>query len=137
MRERRTSYLVVIEREAVPQARLLATHGRPVGVLTAHDMASRVVARGADARQLTVSDLMTPRPSTIDAAEPLQRALRAMRQLGVRHMPVVESGGRLSGVLSLDDVLDVLTAADRPLHVPTLRPAGRLGGGATPLRHPV
>ena len=34
--------------------------------------------------------------------------LRRMRQLGVRRVPVVGPGGRVSGVLSIDDVVDHL-----------------------------
>ena len=35
-------------------------------------------------------------------------ALREMRRIGVRRVPIVESPGHLVGVLSLDDVIEVL-----------------------------
>jgi len=51
---------------------------------------------------------MTQQPVTVGSAEPVERALREMRRIGVRRLPVVGQRGELIGVLSLDDVLEVL-----------------------------
>jgi len=45
---------------------------------------------------------------TIEAAAPLEKALREMRRIGVRRLPVVGQRGELTGVLSLDEVLEVI-----------------------------
>ncbi len=104
MRDRHVGFLVVVEPEP------LATYGRPVGVLTDRDIVISVVAREADPRSLTVADLMNQGPAVADEGESIGQALRTMRRMGVRRLPVVGSRGMLTGVLSLDDVLDVVAS---------------------------
>jgi CBS domain-containing protein len=102
MREKHIGYLVVVEPNAADQS------PRPVGVVTDRDIVIAVVAREADPRELQVGDIMTQPPVTIGVAEPVEKALREMRRIGVRRLPVVGKRGELIGVLSLDDVLEVL-----------------------------
>jgi CBS domain-containing protein len=104
MREQHIGYLVVVEPGVADQSL------RPAGVLTDRDIVVSVVARETDPRALRVGDVMTEQPVTIGAAEPVERALREMRRIGVRRLPVVGQRGELFGVLSLDDVLEVLAA---------------------------
>jgi CBS domain-containing protein len=102
MREKHIGYLVVVDPEVIDQS------SRPVGVVTDRDIVVSVVAREADPRALRVDDVMTQQPVTIGVAEPIERAVREMRRIGVRRLPVVGQRGELIGVLSLDDVLEVL-----------------------------
>ena len=102
MREKHIGYLVVVDPEVVDQSL------RPVGVLTDRDIVVSVVARETDPRALRVGDVMTQQPVTVGSTEPVERALREMRRIGVRRLPVVGQRGELIGVLSLDDVLEVL-----------------------------
>jgi CBS domain-containing protein len=103
MREHHIGYLVVVEGESP------ATPSRPVGVLTDRDIVVSVLAKGADPRALRVGDVMTREPLVIAADKSLSFALGEMRRIGVRRVPVADNGGRLAGVLSLDDVLDALS----------------------------
>jgi CBS domain-containing protein len=102
MRANHIGYLVVVDPEVADQSL------RPVGVITDRDIVISVIARETDPHTLRVGDVMTPSPVTVGAAEPVDRALREMRRTGVRRMPVVGERGELIGVLSLDDVLEVL-----------------------------
>jgi CBS domain-containing protein len=102
MREKHIGYLVVVEPEVADQSL------RPVGVVTDRDIVISVVARETDPRALCVGDIMTQQPVSVGAAEPVEKALREMRRIGVRRLPVVGQRGELIGVLSLDDVLEVL-----------------------------
>ena len=97
MREKHIGFLIVVEQ-----------YGRPVGVLTDRDIVISVVAKGADPSLLTVADIMTPDPATAAEGDSVESALRTMRRMGVRRLPVVGSKGLLVGILSLDDVLDAL-----------------------------
>ena len=102
MREKHIGFLVVVEPEP------LTTYGKPLGVLTDRDIVVSVVAREADPKALTVADVMSQGPATVDEGDSVSQAVRTMRRMGVRRLPVVGSRGMLSGVLSLDDVLDVI-----------------------------
>lgn len=102
MREKHVGFLIVVEPE--PQAQ----YGRPVGVLTDRDIVISVVARGADPTLLTAGDVMNRELVLAEESDSVDQALRTMRRMGVRRLPVIGSRGMLTGVLSLDDVLDLL-----------------------------
>lgn len=100
MRERHIGYLVVTDAESSRDPPV------PVGVLTDRDIVISVVARGADVRQLTVSEVMTRKPVVVRDTDTVRLALKEMSRIGVRRLPVVGSIGQLTGVLALDDILD-------------------------------
>lgn len=102
MRERHVGYLVVVETLPI-DAKL-----KPIGVLTDRDIVVGVLARDADIRSLRVGDVMTRNPLVVDEEKSLGYALKEMRGMGVRRIPIVGSAGDLVGVLSLDDVIEVL-----------------------------
>jgi CBS domain-containing protein len=51
---------------------------------------------------------MSGDPITVGEEDSLREALQSMRRCGVRRMPVVGERGELVGILSLDDIVDVL-----------------------------
>ena len=59
---------------------------------------------------MLVRDVMTRNPVVLNAADQISTALQEMRRIGVRRMPVVGKVGELLGVLSIDNVLDALSA---------------------------
>lgn len=109
MREHHVGYLVVVESD--PGASLVS----PVGVLTDRDIVVGVVARGVDPARLRVGEVMTAKPVVVSELSSVENAVREMRRIGVRRVPVVGSQGELKGVLSLDDVLDATTSELRDL----------------------
>ena len=102
MRQQHIGYLVVIEPKVDERAVM------PVGVITDRDIVVGVVARDTDPRSLRVGDVMTRQPILAREDGSVAAALHHMREIGVRRVPVVDRGGALVGVLSLDDVLDSL-----------------------------
>lgn len=101
MREKHVGYLIVSEQ--VP-----AHHRRVVGVLTDRDIVVAVLAQEVDARALKVGDVMTRDPLIIEEGQSLEAVLCHMREAGVRRVPVVDRAGTLTGVLSIDDVLELI-----------------------------
>ena len=79
----------------------------PVGMLTDRDLTVRVLARGRDPDATTVNSVMTPDPEAVTEGTPIEDALRVMRKGPYRRIPVVDETGRLAGVLSLDDILEL------------------------------
>lgn len=99
MRDRHVGALVVVEDDL-----------RPVGMLTDRDIVTRVVAVRKDPTAVSIRDVMTPQPVVARAEDTLDRTLFAMRQQGVRRLPIVDTQGRVVGLVSLDDVLVLLSA---------------------------
>jgi CBS domain-containing protein len=81
----------------------------PVGVVTDRDIAVRVAADGNDPETLTVADVMSADPVTVDADTGVFDLCTAMCDHEVRRMPVVDDG-TLVGIVTLDDLLVFLTA---------------------------
>jgi CBS domain-containing protein len=78
---------------------------QPIGILTDRDLVERVLATGRDSRDILVAEAMTKEPVTISENTSLECALAAMRSGRLRRLPVVDSTGRLAGIVSVDDVL--------------------------------
>ena len=86
--------------------------GSPVGILTDRNLALRVVAKALDPDATAASAVMTPSVIHVDAGARLQDVARMMSDHGIRRVPVMLEG-RLSGIVSYDDVL---VALGRELH---------------------
>ncbi|HEY8509464.1 MAG TPA: CBS domain-containing protein [Steroidobacteraceae bacterium] len=102
MRERHVGYLIVTQTEFTSGLE------KVVGVLTDRDIVVSVLARNTDPRTLRVGDVMTSDPVVVTESESITKALEQMRRMGIRRLPVVGTRNELVGVLSLDDVIDVL-----------------------------
>jgi len=96
MRDRQVGTLVVIDAE------------HPVGIVTDRDLTVRVLATGVDPKTVRVSEVMTPSPTTIREEDSIEAALGYMRSGRFRRLPVVGAGGRLVGLLALDDILELV-----------------------------
>lgn len=82
--------------------------GKPLGLLTDRDIITKVVIEGKDPSRLKLSDVMTRPAISIAAHKEVSDATKLMSEAGVRRLPVVDGGGKLVGVVSLDDILLVL-----------------------------
>ena len=83
--------------------------GRPVGVLTDRDVALALAEYEADLAGTPVEGLMTKDVVTIAADATLDVAIAQLGDQGLRRLLVVDSGGRLVGVLSWTDLVPHLS----------------------------
>ena len=81
----------------------------PVGILTDRDILVEVTAEDVDIDSITVGDVMSDDLLTADEDNEISDVIKQMRSEGVRRVPVVDSNGALAGILSLDDLIDLLT----------------------------
>ena len=81
----------------------------PVGILTDRDIVVSVLAKELDPRTLTVADVLTDGLVTVREQDDVSDALRVMREGGVRRVPVLSRSGALAGILTLDDVLELMS----------------------------
>lgn len=83
----------------------------PVGTVTDRDIVLESVATGIDPDEVTVGDIMDQDPPLVaDESDDLPEILDAMREQGVRRVPVVDERRQLVGVMALDDLLQLLSA---------------------------
>jgi len=80
--------------------------GRPVGIVTDRDLA----LEGFAAESCTAGAAMTPVIATVKADADLHEALELMRAHGVRRLVVTTGDGEITGILSIDDIVDGLSA---------------------------
>ncbi len=91
---------------------VVAEQGRPVGIVTDRDLALAVCGRGVSPEE-RVQEVMTCPVSTMRHNEGIYQATQHMMELAVRRLPVVDEVVRLVGLVSLDDLLLLLS---RELH---------------------
>jgi CBS domain-containing protein len=81
---------------------------RAVGMVTDRDIALRCVAQHRDPDATPVSAIMSTPVHTVPDDTPIEEALARMAGVGARRLIVTADGDRLAGILTLDDVLDLL-----------------------------
>ncbi len=80
----------------------------PIGIVTDRDIVISVVADNADPQSVTVAEIMSKELVTGSEEDDLYSSIAKMRQHGIRRLPVVNKEGYLSGILSVDDILEFL-----------------------------
>lgn len=79
--------------------------GRLVGLFQEQDLALRVVPARLDPATTLVRDVMTAPPRVIAPDREFAEALAMMMEHHLRHLPIVDEGGHLLGVLSLRSMM--------------------------------
>lgn len=80
----------------------------PVGILTDRDIVVAVVAKELDPRTLTVGEVIGGELLAVHEKDNIPDALRLMREKGVRRLPVLTHSGALAGILTIDDLLELM-----------------------------
>ncbi len=101
MRTYHVGALIVIDK---PNGRAI-----PVGIVTDRDLVVEVLATELDETVITVGDIMTQELFTLKENTATYDAIDFMRRKTVRRLPIVDDAGELVGILTLDDVLGILS----------------------------
>lgn len=101
MRTYHVGALIVIDK---PNGRAI-----PVGIVTDRDLVVEVLATELDETVITVGDIMTQELFTLKENTATYDAIDFMRRKTVRRLPIVDDAGELVGILTLDDVLEILS----------------------------
>lgn len=101
MREYHVGSLVVVAENGD------ATHV-PVGILTDRDVVVGVVAKEVDPQQVLVRDLMRSEFVSGQETESVFQIIDRMRTRGVRRMPIVAADRSLVGIVTADDLIELL-----------------------------
>ena len=88
---------------------LVLRAGLPVGMVSERDIIGHLAA-GANSEHVTAGEIMTTDVVTLDPHDTVLTAASRMRDACVRHLPVLDEG-RIAGMVSIRDALDVLVQA--------------------------
>jgi CBS domain-containing protein len=80
----------------------------PLGIVTDRDIVIEVLAKEVEPASVTLGDIMSPELYCVAEGEGLLEAMAQMRDKGVRRMPVVNAAGGLEGLLTVDDLLELV-----------------------------
>jgi CBS domain-containing protein len=100
MRQHHVGDVVVIEERKAVRV--------PVGIVTDRDLVVEIMAPDLVQTVITVGDIMADKLVTVKDSTGVYEAIQYMRGEGVRRLPVVDSKGGLVGILTLDDLLELL-----------------------------
>jgi CBS domain-containing protein len=98
MNSRNVGTLVVVDAQS-----------RVIGILTDRDLALNVVGKGRDPATTTVGEVMTKCPDSVQEETAIEAAISRMRAGPYRRLPVIDRDRKLVGLISLDDILDLLS----------------------------
>jgi CBS domain-containing protein len=79
--------------------------GRLAGMLTDRDVCLAVASRHQSLWQIPVREVMSPSVVSVPVDEYVDAALVAMKEHRVRRVPIVDEGGRVKGLISIDDAI--------------------------------
>lgn len=100
MREYHVGDVVVVEQRGQDRV--------PVGILTDRDIVVELVATEVDTKTITVSDAMSTELLAVKEDDDLSALIEQMRGKAVRRVPVVDANGALVGIVTVDDIIDVM-----------------------------
>ncbi len=93
---------------------IVTKSGKPEGIFTERDLLSKVITKNVDIEMSRVKDYMSAPLTVIRPDYELKEAARAMAQLHIRRLPVVEND-KLVGIITSSDIVRAI--AKDPLDV--------------------
>ncbi len=80
----------------------------PVGIVTDRDIVIEIIAESLLVDDFTVGDIMSLQLVSVSEKEGVIETIRLMRVNGIRRIPVVDDNGGMIGIITVDDMLDLL-----------------------------
>lgn len=80
---------------------------QPIGIVTDRDIVVHAIACRLDPETISVADLCTREPATVNADADLFEITAAMNEHGVRRV-VVTRDSELAGIISMDNVIEAM-----------------------------
>ncbi|MGB2628916.1 MAG: CBS domain-containing protein [Candidatus Acidiferrum sp.] len=87
--------------------------GKLIGVISQSDISDKVAAENKCPAWMKVSEIMTRELLTVTPEMTFEESLRAMEQNGVYHLLILDERSGFQGMLSVSDLLRVLTADNK------------------------
>jgi CBS domain-containing protein len=106
MAQHKVGTLVVLQADGVARA---------IGIVTDRDLAVRCIAAGLDPDRTTLADVMTHPVRSVSEHTAIEEAILEMARGATRRLVITGDQDQAVGILSVDDVLDMLIGEFGPL----------------------
>ena len=83
---------------------------QPVGLLSERDYARKVSLKGLSSRNVLVRDIMASPVISVAATLTVDKALGIMTDRRIRHLPVLDGQGQITGIVSIGDLVKDIIA---------------------------
>lgn len=80
----------------------------PVGIVTDRDLVIELIAKEVDINLVTLGDVMYRDIILGKENDDVNETIKIMRQRGIRRLPVVDDRGVLVGIVTMDDLIDLI-----------------------------
>jgi predicted transcriptional regulator len=101
MRDQHVGDVVVVERRSEGVF--------PLGILTDRDVVIELLAEEVDLNSVACGDVMSREMVTAVEEDEILPTIEHMRDKGIRRIPVVNRQGELQGILSFDDLVELIS----------------------------
>ncbi len=97
-------------------ALLVMSEGRLAGIISERDYARKVILKERSSKQTLVREIMTSSVITVMPGDYVEDCMRTMTENRIRHLPVVDRGGQVVGIVSIGDLVNwIITAHEETI----------------------
>ena len=100
MRQHHVGDIVLIDEDGIR---------KPVGIVTDRDLVVEIIAQEVPVEDCIVGDIMSFDLVTASETDGIWETLQKMRTSGIRRLPVIDTEGSLVGIVTADDLLELLS----------------------------
>jgi CBS domain-containing protein len=100
MRRHHIGALVVVE---------AGDKNKPIGIVTDRDLVLELMSEGLDPEVFTAGDIMSVDLVTANPDMDAMDAMQLMRKYRLRRLVITDTSGHLAGIMTIEDVLGLLT----------------------------
>ncbi|MDX2134437.1 MAG: CBS domain-containing protein [Saprospiraceae bacterium] len=82
--------------------------GRLAGIFSERDYARKIILQGRESKSTLIAEVMSGTVHTVRMDDSIHDCMRLMTDKRIRHLPVLDGGERLVGILSIGDIVNAI-----------------------------
>ena len=98
----------------------IVDEGKVIGIITDRDICMAVALQHKTASEIQVQEVMSRHLFTCHPENDIMNALKTMSFQKVRRLPVINDGGQLEGIISIEDIIAHADRGRRGIQTPEL-----------------
>ena len=82
---------------------------KPLGIITDRDISLEIVAANIDPISIAILDIVRRPLITVNENDDINECIVCMKHNGIRRAPVIDDKGYLVGIVTADDILEIIS----------------------------